>query len=294
MSVSVSIPAFAAERSIARTTTSVLRQTTAEFELIIVDDASEDATLDVARRFSDSRIKVYRNETRLGMAANWNRALELAEGDFITLLHSDDELAPEYLTRCLKAFSSVPSAVVVHTNMLRIDSDNNVIGGHWVYPADAVDERLPPAAALEKLFAGNFICCPSVMFRRSLLPAGDLFDPRYQYAADYDAWCRLAPRGDFLFVAAPLLRYRDHDQRQTRQVPLMRKEKEQTDIMLHHARIHRRPALKRHAGARSLHFAWKCRRHRLPSWKDYFRSALTLYPPCLLDKRIIKTLLSLP
>ena len=73
--VSVCIPAYNNEEYIAQTINNILGQSYKNIELIIVDDNSMDNTLDVIKSFTDKRIKVYKNESNLGMAGNWNRCL---------------------------------------------------------------------------------------------------------------------------------------------------------------------------------------------------------------------------
>ena len=76
--VSVCIPACQSENHIADTIESVLAQTLPDIEIVVVDDASTDLTAAVVGKFDDDRIRVESNPHRLGLAGNWNRAVELA------------------------------------------------------------------------------------------------------------------------------------------------------------------------------------------------------------------------
>ncbi len=100
--VSVLIPAYSAERTIGEAIQSVLDQRFGNWELIIVDDASTDRTAEIAASFaSDPRVRLLRNEQRLGKWANHNRGAETARGEFLKFLHADDVLYPHCLEHLL-------------------------------------------------------------------------------------------------------------------------------------------------------------------------------------------------
>ena len=97
--VSVIIPAYNTEAYLAKAIESVLEQTLTDIEVIIVDDASNDKTVEVAKSFTDQRLKVIVNQQNLGAAAARNRALRAAQGEWIAVLDSDDWYAPERLEK---------------------------------------------------------------------------------------------------------------------------------------------------------------------------------------------------
>ena len=99
--VSVVMPAYNAERFIAKAIESVLNQTIQDFELIVVDDCSKDATASIAEEYSvrDSRVKLLKNEQNLRVAGTRNRALEVCRGEYVALLDSDDIWYPDTLEK---------------------------------------------------------------------------------------------------------------------------------------------------------------------------------------------------
>ncbi|MHC5598603.1 MAG: glycosyltransferase family 2 protein [Nostoc sp.] len=97
--VSVIIPAYNTEAYIAKAIQSALEQTLTDIEVIIVDDGSSDKTVEVAKSFTDQRLKVIVNQQNLGVSAARNRALKAAQGEWIAVLDSDDWYAPERLER---------------------------------------------------------------------------------------------------------------------------------------------------------------------------------------------------
>lgn len=97
--LSVCIPAFNAERYVGATVASVLEQDVSDVEIIVVDDRSTDGTASVVGAITDPRLRVEVNETNLGPAANWQRAVDLARAPYVKLLCSDDVLYPGCLRR---------------------------------------------------------------------------------------------------------------------------------------------------------------------------------------------------
>lgn len=103
--VSVLITSFNRQKYIEEAIKSVLSQTYQHFELIIVDDCSQDDTYFIASKFIDSRIKLFRNSENLGQFANRNRAIEYAKGYYIKFLDSDDFLHQDALFRYVEAMN---------------------------------------------------------------------------------------------------------------------------------------------------------------------------------------------
>lgn len=100
--VSVIIPAYNTEAYIARAIASALSQTLQNIEIIVVDDASSDGTVAIARSFQDERVRVFVNAQNMGAAGARNRALREAQGNWVAVLDSDDWYAPERLERLLQ------------------------------------------------------------------------------------------------------------------------------------------------------------------------------------------------
>jgi succinoglycan biosynthesis protein ExoO len=128
--VSVVIPAYNAEDYLERALNSALAQTMADLEVIVVDDASTDATLEVANRVAarDPRVRVVRNEHNAGSAASRNRALSVARGEWIALLDADDEWLPRRLERMLADGGEADV----------ISDDVYIVRGSLVKPQEAV------------------------------------------------------------------------------------------------------------------------------------------------------------
>jgi glycosyltransferase involved in cell wall biosynthesis len=114
LTVSVLIPAYNCEATISRAIQSVLQQTFQDFELIIVDDGSQDATLELVKSIIDPRIKVVLHPKNLGEAEARNTAVKSAAGRFVAFLDSDDEWFPEKLSRQMEVLSSEQEGITAN------------------------------------------------------------------------------------------------------------------------------------------------------------------------------------
>lgn len=101
--VSVVIPTYNRRESLERAIASVVAQSLADFELIVVDDASTDGSADVVRRFQDSRIRLHVFDSRQGANAARNHGIGMARADLVTFLDSDDEYLPHRLELTVQA-----------------------------------------------------------------------------------------------------------------------------------------------------------------------------------------------
>ena len=111
--VSVAIPTYDGAAHIAACVESVLAQTLEDFELVVVDDASSDRTIEIVRGFDDDRIRVIENEERLGPEGNWNAALEHSRAPLVKILAQDDALRRECLERQVAALDDDPAALFI-------------------------------------------------------------------------------------------------------------------------------------------------------------------------------------
>jgi GT2 family glycosyltransferase len=114
--VSICIPAYNRPEELRVAIASALAQTVDDLEVIVTDDS--DGCQDLIAEFGDVRLRYYSNQERLGMAANWQRAISLARGRYVGLLMDDDRLLPTFLERCLPAFAADQRVGVVFSNHL--------------------------------------------------------------------------------------------------------------------------------------------------------------------------------
>ncbi len=210
--VSICLPTFNRVDLLKQVVDCALAQTWQAFELIIVDNASSDETPRRATAWAaqDARIRYYRNDQNLGMVGNWNRALDLARGDRVTLWHDDDVYYPELLQCEVDALQRAPSAGFAYVACDLIDSDSNRIGQHRPF----VGDHAWPA---EKEFSHLiFNCYPAApLLRSECLNAGLKFNPTLVYAADWEFLLRLTTRWGGTYTDRSLAAYRFHTARTT-------------------------------------------------------------------------------
>lgn len=135
--ISVLMPVFNVEPFVAQAVESILNQSYKNFEFIIVDDCSSDATLSICRHYAenDSRIKLFRNESNLGIAKTLNFALSNAGGKYVVRMDGDDVSVPDRLERMKQYLDEHKEISLVGTSTITIDSDGNEVG-RTPFPSD--------------------------------------------------------------------------------------------------------------------------------------------------------------
>lgn len=213
--VSVCIPTYNCGKYISETIESVLAQSFADFELVIVDNASNDRTSVIVDTYAkhDPRIKFSINNENLGMVENWNTCLSIASGEYIKFVFADDLLAsPDALEQMVALFESDASISLVCSSRNIIDEFSKVtaIESHFMTGVIAGTDVINRCLMEQK----NFIGEPSVvMFRKS--QAGRGFKNNYQQIVDLEMWFHLLEQGSFAYINEPLCSFRIHGQQQT-------------------------------------------------------------------------------
>lgn len=210
MKISVCIPTYHSERYIRDCITSVLAQKGVEFEVVISDNASQDYTWEIVQSFAgDERVRTFRSERNLGMAANFNAALQQAQGEYIKLLCSDDLLEPGALELQSRFLDDHPEAIMVTGGRRLIDSTNNVQGViRWFSESVAI---AAPQLKILSLLYGNLLGEPSAaLFRHSAWVKAGPFREGLLTFIDLDMWFRLSSQGDIGYIPSPSCRIRRH------------------------------------------------------------------------------------
>ena len=104
--LTVIIPTYNRADLLGRSIQSVLDQSFKEFDLIIIDDKSTDGTPRVVKNFNDSRIKYIKNQKNLGIIGNWNKAIDVAPGKYLSIFHDDDIMSPDFLKEAFLALEA--------------------------------------------------------------------------------------------------------------------------------------------------------------------------------------------
>ena len=207
--VSVITPAYNAARFIGRTLGALRAQTFFDFEAIVVDDGSTDATADetLAAIAGDPRFRLIR-QPNAGVAVARNRALSLARGRYVANLDADDLWAPTFLERTVAALEGAgEAATFAFARSLWIDSDDVQIGGEPPRLEAPVDYR----EILVRNPVGNG---SAALMRRSAVAKAGGYDAGlvrdFGQTEDWQLLLELAAQGPVLVVEAPLVLYRIH------------------------------------------------------------------------------------
>ncbi len=202
--VSVIIPAYNKADYTRRAIDSVLAQTYAPIELIVVDDGSKDNTADVVKSYGDA--VTYVAKPNGGACSARNEGIRRAKGEYIAFLDCDDLYEPAKINTSVNYLQEHPQAGFVHTDAYFIDADDRVTG-QYKHPLSFRHQGM----IAEHLILGNFICNSTVLVRRSIIDRVGLFDETLFPPADWDMWLRYAQVAEVGFIPTALTKYRVAD-----------------------------------------------------------------------------------
>jgi glycosyltransferase involved in cell wall biosynthesis len=211
--ISVMIPSYNYLHYITAAIDSVRAQTYPNVEIIVSDNRSTDGTVAAlrARYEADPRVKVFENDTNVGMIGNFNVAYARAAGAFVLWLSADDWLLPRHLERLAAVFAREPQIDVVYSGALFCDADGRIYGMRQMpgqFPVDYVDAR---DELVEMLTTTCPLCWPTALFRRELFEELGLFDVDGPLASDWDVQVRFALAGKkFAYLHEPTTVVRLH------------------------------------------------------------------------------------
>lgn len=175
--VSVGMPVLDGARYMAETLDSILGQDVDGLELIISDNASTDATEEIARSYAarDPRVRYVRNERNLGAARNYNQLVDLAGGRYFKWAGYDDLLRPGYLRRCVEVLDAEPAVVIAYPRTDIIDGAGGLVRHH----EDNLHLGSPDPVARVRHFARSFTLCNPCfgVIRRDVLLRTSLVQP---------------------------------------------------------------------------------------------------------------------
>jgi glycosyltransferase involved in cell wall biosynthesis len=201
---------YDSEAFVGDTIASVLSQSYQDFEILISDDGSTDATLEIVRGFSDARIRVVRTPRNLGPAGNYQHALDHAHGACVAFVNSDDVLRPGCLEKKMAVLDREAGVGVVHSNAMMIDEHGAETGATYFDP-EVSDHRQRRGYTLKRyLLSDNRVCFPTVVARADLVRRAGGIDASLPHAHDWELMMRLACFTDFHYLAEPLVGYRWH------------------------------------------------------------------------------------
>ena len=206
--ISVVMPAYNAENYIAEAIDSILNQTFTDFEFIIIDDCSSDRTAEIVKSCTDPRIRFYRNEHNMGVAATLNRGLDLATGEYIARMDSDDISLPERFEKQVRFMDEHLEVAVLGTG----------IELFFAQHGERIFSQKPEELKIDLLF-GNCFAHPAVMMRAAYFGgSGFRYDNRFNKMEDFDLWDRVSQHYAIASLPELLLKYRIHPNQVTQKL----------------------------------------------------------------------------
>ncbi len=195
---------------------SVFTQSFTDWKLVLVDNGANEEAKFLVASLGDSRCSYVANEQNLGMAGNFNRCLDLAETDLVTLLHHDDELMPNYASTMIEAAAKYKDGAaffcqteIINDQSKRIFSIPDMVKS-WTIPSRKDVIKVSEETEVAALLKGCFIMAPSICYRKSRVK-NIRFSGDWKMVLDLDFYLRLIMSGEH-FIGLPdvCYRYRRH------------------------------------------------------------------------------------
>jgi len=194
--ISIVLPVYNGAKYLRGAIQSCLAQTHKDFELIIVDDCSTDATPQIVRSFHDERIVYLRNKVNQRLPRSLNIGFEAATGDYLTWTSDDNEYFPDALEKMLQALRQEPTVAFVYAD-------------YWSLDEATGRKELVEVPETLKLDVKNGIAGCFLYSRKVYEQLGG-YNPSYEMVEDYEYWIRIWRKFPVRRCARPLYLYRYH------------------------------------------------------------------------------------
>ena len=200
MRVTIGVPFYNSEQTLADAIRSVFAQTYKDWELLLVDDGSTDGSLDMARSVDDPRVRVVSDMVNRGLNYRLNQIAQLAEGEYLARMDSDDIMHPERLRRQVEFLDNNPQVDVMDAGAWVIGLENSVLG---IRRLGALDVR--PMSVLQS----GLLCHPAVVGHTEWFRQNPYHEDFKGAAEDYELWSRTCRSTTFGRLDEHLMYYRE-------------------------------------------------------------------------------------
>ena len=199
--ISVLMSVYNGEQYLHEAINSILNQTFADFEFIIVDDGSNDSSHTIIKSYDDKRIKYIKNEVNIGLSKSLNIAISLAKGKYIARMDADDLSYPERFAKQINFLDSNHDITICGTQMNELGKIYQVSNFPLTHNEMCI-----------ALLSGNPLAHPSVMWRKEDFDKKDFkYNEAYKTTQDYELWSRVLYKLKGANLNESLLHYRAHD-----------------------------------------------------------------------------------
>lgn len=203
--LTVLMPVYNSEKFLKAAIESILNQTYENFEFLIINDGSNDSSLEIINSYKDKRIRLVNNPKNLGLINTLNLGIELAKGKYIARMDGDDISMPDRLMNQITFLNSNPEVSLV-AGQVQLINEDNVDLGYWPEDVQAKTE----SEIKELLPFTNCIAHPTILIRTEVAKKF-LYNKKQINNEDWDLWLRLVSSGHKIAkINQPLLKYRIH------------------------------------------------------------------------------------
>ncbi len=205
------LPTYEPDEKLCRALASVLSQAPpgGQMQISVVDDASKRSDVQALVNASDpaGRVELIRHDSRLGLGGNWNRAVAVARGDLVHLLHQDDYVLPGFYARMDEAFHRTPSIGMAFCRCRIVDGDNRPIktSSRLRWTPGTIHGWLPKIAQRQR------VQCPAAVVARSTYEAVGGYRTDLCLTLDWEMWVRIAARYEVGYEPRTLAAYCRHE-----------------------------------------------------------------------------------
>ena len=219
--ISVCVPTFNSSTYLKECLDSILHQTFADFELLIVDNCSTDDTVRISQDYADNdpRIRIVQNDRNIGAVGNFNRCVELAGGEWIKFVFSDDLIAPRCLEKMVAEIGPESEIIFCRRDFL-FESGISEKTQQYYQNHMSFEDLFPDSkkisgsdfgqAALKHIYI-NFVGEPtSVLLRRSAFFKFGMFNTHLTQIIDQEFWTRVAVHSGITYIPETLASFRIH------------------------------------------------------------------------------------
>lgn len=201
--VSVVMPVYNGEKYLRQAIDSILNQSFSDFEFIIINDCSTDATEQIIKSYDDKRIVYVKNDNNIGVAESLNRGFDIAKGEYIARMDADDISLPQRFEKQIEFMDKHNEYGLCGCDIIKFDDNGNEKQFIYSHSDDEIKVDLLFDSPLPH---------PGIMIRRTVDETIDLhYDREYEKAEDFELWTRMAEKVRFYNIPEFLLKYREHN-----------------------------------------------------------------------------------
>lgn len=215
--ITIAIPTFNRPHLVTEAIDSAINQKTDEkYEIIVVDNCSSlDFYEKIVERYASQGVKFYRNKNNIGMYGNWNKCIEYAKGEYVTILNDDDLLCEDFISQVSKVVKERSELIICKSDVVLFNSlhDNTGRGG---YSGKLKKNISVKKLSFRKIYKGNPANgSAGVVYKTELAKKLKGYDVDYRMSADYEFYVRYYLKYGALVINTKLAKYRVHGENET-------------------------------------------------------------------------------